>query len=123
MQATRQVGYMMRASWPCCHTWACMQEVAAARDRVTEARAAVRSGEAALAALETGIPRAQLEATAHTDRARDLASRLSQLEAATQVHEPYCAAGGLHAGMCNEGRDADSVGCQWCFSYCTSHAV
>lgn len=66
----------------------CLQELGAARERAAGARAAVKSGEAALADLETAIPRARLEASAHADRAKDLRSRLSQLEAATKVQLP-----------------------------------
>ena len=76
-----------------CRWRATAQELAGAREGVARAQAVVRAGEAALRELDTAIPRARLEATAHGDRARDLTSRLSQLEAATQVHSPLGSAG------------------------------
>jgi hypothetical protein len=62
-----------------------LQAVLEARQRATAAAAAAKAAEKALAALETAIPKARMEADAQRALAEDLRARLSELRAATEV--------------------------------------
>lgn len=56
-----------------------------ARQRAERAAATAAAAEKALAGLETGIPKARMEAAAQRAKADDLAARLGSLRAATQA--------------------------------------
>lgn len=62
-----------------------LQELDAARQRLSGAQAMAEAVGKAITQLERGIPCARLQAQAHAERARDLSSRLSSLQAATKV--------------------------------------
>ena len=61
------------------------QDLEIARSRASDAAAAVRAAEKQLAALETAVPKARMEADSLRATARDLSHRLAELKAATQV--------------------------------------
>ncbi len=67
--------------------WECVpiQALSEARHRAERAAAMAAAAEKALAGLETGIPKARMEAAAQRAKADDLAARLGSLRAATQV--------------------------------------
>ncbi|BDA46592.1 Structural maintenance of chromosomes protein 4 [Coccomyxa sp. Obi] len=71
---------------------ASLKALSEARQRAERAAATAAAAEKALAGLETGIPKARMEAAAQRAKADDLAARLGSLRAATQVASEDAAA-------------------------------